>query len=68
MDERILNTAEAPWAESRVEDGGGPINHSDVAEEIWKALRRKPPVSVMSRPSGSSCRAAGCGASILWPC
>jgi hypothetical protein len=67
MNERISITTAAPWAESTV-DGGGPISHGDVAEEIWQALRRKPPVSVMSRPSGSSCRAGGCGASIPWPC
>jgi predicted patatin/cPLA2 family phospholipase len=36
MDEHIPTTG----AESRV-DGGGPISHADVAEEIWQALRRK---------------------------
>ena len=67
MDERIPITAAAPWAESRV-NGSGPISHADVAEEIGRHSAGKPPVSVMCRPSGSSCRAAGCGASIPWPC
>ena len=40
MDERIPITAAAPWAETSV-DGGSPISHADVAEEIWQVLRRK---------------------------
>ena len=67
MDERIPITAAAPWAESRV-NGSGPISHADVAEEIWQALSRKAAGERDVPPSGSSCRAAGCGASIPWPC
>ena len=40
MDECIPITAAAPWDECGVV-GGGPINHADVAEKIWQALRRK---------------------------
>ena len=41
MDERIrITAAAAPWAGNRV-DGGGPISHADVAEEIGQAIKRK---------------------------
>lgn len=59
MDERIPITAAAPWAESRVEDGGGPFSPSEVAEEIWQALRRKaagernvPPIGLIVQGGG----------------
>src|SRR5687768_2203214 len=40
MDQRIPVTAAVPSAESTV-DGGGPISHADVAEEILQAIKRK---------------------------
>jgi hypothetical protein len=58
MDEGIPITAAAPWAESRV-DGGGPISHADVAEEIWQAIRQKaagerdvPPIGLVVQGGG----------------
>ena len=66
MHERIPITATALWAERSV-DADGPITHVDVAKEIWQALMRKPLVTLMCHPLDSSCRAAGCGASIPWP-
>jgi predicted patatin/cPLA2 family phospholipase len=58
MDECIPISAVVSWPESTV-DGAGPISHTDVAKEIWQAIRRKaagernvPPIGLVVQGGG----------------